>query len=97
MAWLSYLSINYVPGSQYGYDDSGYQGTVKIVQSSRDPIATTTPFNQKGAVAVAITPGQPWTINLSQSAGESALDFYLNGYAMCDSSKPLTWHEQDLF
>lgn len=73
-------------------DDEG-DGTVTVVQESRDPVSATVPFETAGSVDVGLTPGQTWGVNATNSPnlsiGLAEPEYYINGYAVCDSTESL--------
>lgn len=82
-----YLSVDYVPG----YDDStGATGIASVVQGSRDPVSSSALVDHQGSLSTPLVPGQPWALRLSQAGGYVDY-FYVNGYALCDTSQPLTY------
>lgn len=65
---------------------SNVTGTVTVVQESRDPVSSSAPFERTGSVDAELTPGQTWGVNASAQGGSG--EFYVNGYATCDSTEP---------
>jgi hypothetical protein len=63
--------------------------TISVVQSTHEPTTTRLGFNQAGSLAVALTPGSPWSIDTQRSdPSEDGFYVYLNGSAECYSAAP---------
>ncbi|MGH7193031.1 MAG: hypothetical protein ACREJM_05775 [Candidatus Saccharimonadales bacterium] len=62
--------------------------TATVVQESREPTSVTDAENTIGSLDAALVPGQSWALNLSAHSNEPA--FYINGYAVCDSTEPFS-------
>jgi hypothetical protein len=63
--------------------------TISVVQSTHEPTTTKLGFNQAGSLAVALTPGSPWSIDTQRSdSSEDGFYVYLNGSAECYSAAP---------
>jgi hypothetical protein len=83
------IHIDFLPGStDSDPQDRGlfsYTGSITLVQESLDPVTASMPFDDRGSLDATLIPGQPWSVNLS-SAGPNnvALDFFINGHAVCD-------------
>jgi hypothetical protein len=67
---------------------SGGQATLTVVQERAEPISATVGEGTVGTLDAHVVPGESWAVNTSQTARE--LDFYLNGYAVCDSTTPIS-------
>jgi len=63
----------------------GTTATLTVVQQSSDPVGATAPLNSVASLTAGLTPGQSWSVNLTQTA-EKSFTFYLNGYAECDAA-----------
>jgi hypothetical protein len=81
------VHIEFVPHFR---DDEG-DGTVTVVQESRDRVSATVPFETIGSVDADLTPGQTWGVNATNSPnlsiGLAEPEYYINGYAVCDSTE----------
>jgi hypothetical protein len=63
--------------------------TISVIQSTHGPTTTRLGFNQAGSLAVALTPGSPWSIDTERSdPSEDGFYVYVNGSAECYSAAP---------
>jgi hypothetical protein len=79
------VHVEFVPHFR---DDDG-DGTLTIIQESRDPVSATVPFETVGSVDAELTPGQTWGVTATNSPnlsiGLAEPEYYVNGFAVCDS------------
>jgi hypothetical protein len=64
--------------------DYDYPGQVGVLT-----VTASVPQKMIGALDAALVPGKAWSLNVSQTGGSNAMDFYLNGSASCDSAAPI--------
>lgn len=77
------IHFNYLPDAAY-YGPAGPAG-LSIVQQAADPSSSTAPYQTVGVLDAALTPGQSWALNLTETGGVSE-HLYIDGYGSCDSS-----------
>lgn len=86
------VHLEFVPGIEasglVGYF-VGEQATMTLVQETREPVSITTPFNVVAGLTAAVIPGQPWSVNFSQTGNQGQFEYFINGSAECDSAEPL--------
>jgi hypothetical protein len=86
--------LEWVPGTWSfsrlpAQDFIGDVGTLSVVQQSESPVSVAKGFDEVGSATVGLMPGQTWSVNLAQTPNAEELYFYVNGYAICDSTAPL--------
>lgn len=88
------VTVEFALGSAYAdtSEFSGEQGTVSIVQQTRDPVSASAGIEGLNSISTTLVPGQSWSVNDSESSSEghsSEFEFFLNGSAVCDSAAQL--------